>query len=274
MIAVVRSGHVTLAAWAAFGLGAFVACGGDDEAPNRSGAGAGGGAGTSSSGTGGTGRDASAGSDGSGASGTGGSAGDAGPDAGLCTPRNQVKDPIYSSITAESSCTAKTPCGGALADGDWSLTEACIEAGDPLSADPRAAARRRRSDRASTPVRAARSPSPAAQLTLSFKAIALGVHRFSERVPRLPLHGPREQSAPRAGLTGMSCSPQCAGGSCFCNVSKTIDVSVCRAVHDPGHGDRHRLESDVRLLRGRRRAHAAGVRRRALPHVSPDSQTS
>jgi hypothetical protein len=139
-------------------------------------------------------------------------------------PREQVQDPIYSSITVESSCTAKTPCGGAIAPGQWLLSNACIDAGQLF---PQVLARCSAANVRSSVDQAARGALEVTggQLALSFDATVTASIDFPNAC-----HGCRcsdlESNLRQAGLAGISCSPQCAGGSCFCTVSKTVQLSA------------------------------------------------
>jgi hypothetical protein len=150
-----------------------------------------------------------------------------------CTPRDQVPSPKYSSIGVESSCTVKSPCGGAIAEGEWSLTGACLDAGNLF---PQVRARC-----SAATVRSSVNPDAGGtlsvrggQITLNFQATVSTSIDFPNAC-----HGCRcsdlESNLRAAGLTGISCSPQCAGGSCFCSSSKSVDVSVSESFATQGN---------------------------------------
>jgi len=234
------SGPLRLAAWITVLSAAFAACGSDDEQPSAAAgaagtAGSGAGTGGSAGSTAGTSGGGSGGSlaDGSVGTGGGGNAGDSGLDGGpACKPREQVKDPIYPSITVESACTAKTPCGGAIAAGTRLLSDACIDA---ESLFPQILGRC-----SAASVRSSVDPEAGGSLSVTDGQMVLNFHAEVTASIDFPnaCHGCRctdlETSLQAAGLSGISCSPQCAGGSCFCTISKTVDVSVSEAFATQG----------------------------------------
>ena len=113
-----------------------IACGGDDSSTvGGTNADAGDGStegGTSgaggSSGSGGSGNSGGADASPDGAGGAGDSGGAAGVDAGPpCTPIEDIPKPVQVSLDVQPSCTADTPCGGAIDDTEWAYSNVCLD---------------------------------------------------------------------------------------------------------------------------------------------------
>ena len=209
---------------AALAVGWFVACGGDEPATNTPTAGT-----TQTGGSGGTTGDAGAGAGGgtggAGASGRAGASGAAGnADAGpVCTPRDQIKDPVNPTVVLQSTC-AMTACGGTIGGGAWAATGACLDA---RSLFPQAFAR-------CSALSVGGLVTPTLDGTVNFTASSVeGSIRVSATASlNFPnaCHGCQcsrlETDLVSAGVTGARCNPVCSGGQCFCTVSATSTTTL------------------------------------------------
>ena len=203
----------------------FAACGGDDDG-KKSGSGGTSGSGASAGSGGAAGGGASGGAGaGGGSGGTAGSGGAAGSggtvDAGpQCSPIDQVPEPIYQTLDLRSSCITKTPCGGTIAEGEWILTEVCLEESSTFGqAFARCSA---------VTVRTTTSESVDGSLVVNGSDLTLDVQVELTGAFDFPnaCHGCQCSNLEPGLGPSASCSPQCAGGTCFCTIDETETISA------------------------------------------------
>ena len=211
---------------AALGVGWFMACGSDSpptSTTTSSTTQTGGAGGTATDGGAGT---APAGSGGAGAvggsAGSGGTAGkvDGGP---MCTPRNQIKDPVNPTVDLRSTCTSNA-CGGQIADGKWAPTNVCLDA---RTLFPQAFARC-----SAATVGGLVSPTLDGAVTFTGSSAEGSVSVSATASLTFPnaCHGCQcsklETELISTGLTGARCNPVCSGGQCFCTISASRSTTI------------------------------------------------
>ena len=208
---------------AAAGLLWFTACGSDSAGTGVAGTGA-----TQMGGSGGIAGDAGAGTGGVGTGGAGGagggSAGSSGKDAGpACTPRDQIKPPVYPTVQLQSTCTFG-PCGGSIAEGKWAVTGACLDA---RSLFPQAFARC-----SAAIVGGLVTPSLDGTVTFSGSSIegSASINATVSLTFPNACHGCQcsklETDLIAAGVSGARCNPVCSGGQCFCTASASRSTTL------------------------------------------------
>jgi hypothetical protein len=188
-----------------------------------SGAQMGGSGGVPADGGAGTGGVATGGSGGAGPSdGSAGSSGkaDAGP---TCTPRDQVKPPVYPTIDLRSTCTSNA-CGGQIADGKWAATALCLDA---RSLFPQAFARC-----SALTVGGLITPTLDGSMTFTGSSVEGSVSVNATASLTFPNActgcqcSKLETDLVAAGMTGARCNPVCNGGQCFCTVSASRSLNL------------------------------------------------
>ena len=210
-------------------FGWFMACGGDDASTSTAGTGttqtggSGGIAGDGGAGTAGAGTGGAGGTAGAGASSGAGGKGDAGP---ICTPRDQIKPPVYPTVQVQSTCTPPT-CGGQIADGQWDATGTCLDARTLFAqAFARCSA---------ATLGALTSESLTGTVTLTGSTVEGSVNVSATASINYPnaCHGCQcsrlETELISAGVTGARCNPVCNGGQCFCTISASRSATLSGA---------------------------------------------
>jgi hypothetical protein len=249
---------------AALLVGWFMACGGDDAAPSAAGTGptqqsggSGGAVGDGGTGAGGVGTGGAGGTAGAGASSGAGGKADAGP---MCTPRDQVKQPVYPTVQLQSSCT-HTACGGSIADGQWAATGVCLDARNLFGqAFARCSA---------ATVGSLASQSLTGTLTFTGTTVEGSVNVSATASINYPnaCHGCQcsrlETELISAGVTGARCNPVCSGGTCFCTVSASRSATLSGAYSVEG--------TDLVMASGARYAYCASNAQLTLRQTSGGS---